>query len=360
MRVGLVSTAPVDAPGSMRAYADVLMQALARHAPDVEAQMFELSPVAASGDLAQRMEMLSLPLKAWRQRRAAPDVWHVLDGSRAYLASALNGAPVVITAHDIIPWLQRQGSFPGSPPVGHAAGWLWRRNGAAMRNAQAVVCVSERTCLDIRNQFGTMADASVVHLPVRPSLAALAGNSEGEAREPGLVLHVGNNAFYKHRAQVLRIFAKLDPGLRRSLVMLGSPPTPELLQLADRLAIAEVLRWIDGADDSALAGWYRRASVLLFPSLYEGFGWPVLEAMCFGLPVVCSDAGSLPEVGGPAAACFEPHDVEGFVSEADLLLGDPAYARIRGAEGLARSRQFSMESFARGTCDAYAAAIASW
>lgn len=360
LRVGLVSTAPVDVPGSMRAYADVLMKAFAQHAPDVEARMFELAPVALAGSLAQRVQMLSLPLKARRQRHAALDVWHVLDGSRAYLASALKRAPVVITAHDIIPRLQRQGRFPGSPAVGRAAGWLWQRNGAAMRHAQAVVCVSDRTRLDILTQFGEMPDTRVVHLPVRPGLAPVAGNDKDEPREPGLVLHVGNNSFYKHRPQVLRIFARMDRELRRSLVMLGSPPTPELLQLADMLGIAAEIRWIDGVDDTALAGWYRRASVLLFPSLYEGFGWPVLEAMSFGLPVVCSNAGSLPEVVGPAATCFTPDNVDGFALEADVLLREPAYARSRGAQGLMRSMQFSLESFARGTCDAYAAAMASW
>lgn len=341
----------------MRAYADVLVEALARHAPGVDAQVIELAPRPPAASWAQRLEIALLPARAWRHRRLAPDVWHILDGSRAYIAPALHGAPVVVTAHDIIPCLQRTGCFPGAPDVGRAAGWLWQRNAAAMRGAQAVLCVSERTRFDICNQFGPMPHARVVHLPVRPGLAALAGSDAGARREPGMVLHVGNNSFYKQRTQVLRIYARMDAGSRRALVMLGAPPTPGLLQLAGELGIATEVRWIDGADDTALAGWYQRASVLLFPSLYEGFGWPVLEAMSFGLPVVCSDAGSLPEVAGSAAECVAPDDVDGFARQADRLLREPAHAGRRGADGRSRAIRFSLASFARGTCDAYAASM---
>lgn len=351
-RVGLISTAPVDAPGSMRAYADVIMQALARHAPDVDARLFELAPVAASGGLAQRMEMLSLPLKAWRHRRAALDLWHVLDGSRAYLASALRGAPVVVTAHDIIPWLQQRGRFPGAPPVGAAARWLWRRNGMAMRNARLLVCDSECTRRDIAGEYGEPRASRIVPLPVRPSLAAFA-EAGGGPREQGVILHVGNNGFYKRREQALRIFARLDRGLARTLVMIGPKPTQSMRAFAQETGLAGSIVWIEDVADSVLVDWYRRATVLVFPSLYEGYGWPVLEAMTFGLPVVASDGGSLPEVAGTAAPCVPADDIDGFVCEIEALLRDPELARRRAEQGRTWAGQFSLERFAREMADTY-------
>jgi glycosyltransferase involved in cell wall biosynthesis len=355
MRVGLISTAPVDSPGSMRAYVDVVMQALARHAPDVEAQLFELTPVSASGGLAQRMEMLSLPLKAWRHQHAAPDVWHVLDGSRAYVASALKRAPVVITAHDIIPRLQQRGRFPGAPPVSTPARWLWRRNGLAMRRAQMMVCVSECTRQDVSSEYGGPCSFRIVPLPVRPSLAAYVETGLCE-REQGVILHVGNNGFYKRREQVLRIFARLDRRLARTLVMIGPKPTSSMQALAEETGLAGSIFWIEDVADSVLVDWYRRATVLVFPSLYEGYGWPVLEAMAFGLPVVCSDGGSLPEVAGTAAPCVPADDIDGFVREIEALLRYPELARRRAEQGRARAGQFSLERFARDMADTYRSA----
>ena len=124
LRVALVSTAALARPGSMRAYAETLVQALAAHAPDIDPELVELDPEPLPSQWGQRLQTLLMPAMAWRQRKRAPDLWHVLDGSRAYVAPFLGPAPVLVTVHDIIPWLQAEGRFPGSPPVGPGARWL--------------------------------------------------------------------------------------------------------------------------------------------------------------------------------------------------------------------------------------------
>lgn len=356
LRVVLVGTAPVDLPGSMQAYAGVLQEALAAHAPGIDAQLVELDPHPGSGAWRQRLDLLALPSRARRCRKLAPDAWHVLDGSRAYVAGGLRGAPVVITAHDIIPRLQQLGHFPGAPPAGFAARWLWRRNGAAMRDARVLVCDSECTRRDVAAEYGLPAAAPVVPLPLRPALAAFAAGESAVVREPGVVLHIGNNGFYKQRAQVLRIFARLDPAHARRLVMAGPPPPPPLRALAGELGLPGRVDWLEDAGDAALADCYRRASVLLFPSLYEGYGWPVLEAMAFGLPVVCSNAGSLPEVAGDAAPCLAPDDIDGFAREVGALLSDDGLASMRSAQGRMRAQRFGLERFAREMADIYRSA----
>lgn len=356
LRVALVSTAAVDTPGSMRVYADLLLQALQRDAPEIEASLVELDPYPGGPGWRQRLATLALP---WRARRVAslkPQLWHILDGSRAYLAKGLRGAPVVITAHDIIPVLQQQGRFPGAPAVGAAARWLWKRNGKAMRAAASLVCVSERTLLDVSTVYGAPRQASVVQHPVRPALAAL-DTHEDSVRETGLVLHVGNNGFYKNRAQVLHVFAAMDRALAQRLVMVGPPPVPALRELSRQLGIAPSVQWLEDVDDAQVAHWYQRASVLVFPSLYEGYGWPVLEAMAFGLPVVTSHGGSLPEVVGDVAPCLAPDDVDGFVREMAAILADPNLAALRAARGRERAGQFTMARFAREMAAVYQAAV---
>ncbi len=360
LKVGLVSTAASEQPGSMRAYADTLKQALELHALDIDAQLLELAPTTASGAIAQRLQLLTLPLKARFRGGRAPDVWHVLDGSRAYVACGLRRAPVVVTVHDIIPWLQAQGRFAGAPAIGAAARWLWRRNARAMRNAAALVCVSHSTESNARESFGVVTQAChVVASPLPRGLSDELGRSSKVQREAGIMLHVGHDGFYKNRAQALRIFARLERTVAGQLVMIGPPPTAALLALAGELGVTDRVRWLGDADDADLADWYRRAALLVFPSLYEGYGWPVLEAMAFGLPVVCSNAGSLPEVAGDVVPCVAPDDIDGFVAHIEPLLREPALAAAASAAGLRRAAEFSSERFAREMSAVYRSAAAT-
>ncbi len=357
LRVALVSTASTTAPGSMRAYADLLLQAMQSSSTGIEARLIELDPSPAQAGWRQRANIVLLPWRARRLTTHAPHLWHILDGSRAYVAEGLHGAPVVITAHDMIPVLQQHGRFPDAPNVGRAASWLWHRNGAAMKKAQGLICVSENTRRDLSIQYGEIPAAKVVPLPVRPELAALASRAAISRRDDGVILHVGNNSFYKNRQQVLRIFAALDKTLARRLVMAGAPPSEELRALSVELGIEGVVEWVVDADDVVVADWYARASALVFPSLYEGFGWPVLEAMTFGLPVVCSNAGSLPEVVGASAPCFAPDDIAGFVGRIEALLRDSRLHASCSEAVRLRAEEFGMQRFARETSAAYRVAV---
>ena len=358
LRVALLSTAAVGAPGSMRAYADTLIQALRAHAPGIEPELVELEPRTAKGRLGSRWQTFSQP---WRARRLPqrPQVWHVLDGSRACLASRLPGAPVVVTVHDIIPWLQHEGRFPGQPRLGPAARRWWQDNARAMRDASLLVCDSANTANDAREAFGvSLSRCAVVPLPLPQGIAGRADGG-GQARGDGIVLHVGNNAFYKNRAGALRIFAAMEPSLARQLLMIGPAPGPELLSLAAELGIQQRTRWLADPDDAAVAEAYRRSGVLLFPSLYEGYGWPVLEAMAFGLPVVCSNAGSLPELASDPERCLAPDNIEGFARAAERYLQDSSLAAEAGQAGIRHAAKFSAAAFGKAMADCYLRAARS-
>ncbi len=342
----------------MRAYAEVLQSALHRHAADIEVTRVELGASTAGGRWSRRLSKLAMLARAWRSRRIQPDLWHVLDGSHAFVAIALPRHALVLTAHDVIPCLQAAGRFPGAPGVGTAARWLWRVNAHLTRRAERLVCDSDATRRDVESLFEVSPErADVVPLPVRSALLA-SSLPCAEGRQAGCVLHVGSNAFYKHRMQVLRVFAALPAQLAVRLVMLGPPPDDTLLDLAAGLAIADRIHWVLDADDSMLVVWYRRARLLLFPSLYEGFGWPVLEAMANGLPVIASNGGSLPEVVGDASALFAPDDTEGMAGAAARLLGSDAEWRRASVRAFERAGTFGEERFAMRMRDNYLEAVA--
>lgn len=301
----------------MRAYGQEVRAALSLgHSRDVR-----LAHQAAGNPVKYWAAMVMLP---WRARFAMGGLpWaHVLDGSRAFLTSLLpGGVGLIVTVHDLIPWLQAQGRWAGSAPaMSRLARWLWRRNLACWRRARLLICVSESTRRDLIELCPELVDRSrVVPLPVRSVIASSAdAATPAVVREPGLMLHVGNDAFYKNRPFVLEVFARCRNA--RALWMVGPRPRPELLAKAEALGIASRIRWlVDGGDDELIDA-YRRASLLLFPSLYEGYGWPPLEAMRFGLPVLASDRGSLPEILGPCGPGLDPEVIDPWIARAEALL----------------------------------------
>jgi glycosyltransferase involved in cell wall biosynthesis len=341
----------------MLAYTQTLAHALALYAPDIDARVLHIGSAASEGNWARRAQTLMLLVRAWKQRGFEPDVWHILDGSRAYIAPMLGPAPAVVTAHDVIPWLQSEGCFHGAPRTGSAAKWLWRCNARQFRAAARLVCVSASTERDVRRCFNVdAARTAVVPLVLRPTLLPFLADAGKSTRKPGQVLHVGNNSFYKARADVLRIYARIGSAQAGSLVMIGPEPTPELSELARSLKIADRLQWISDPDDAQLAGHYHQASVMLFPSRYEGFGWPVLEAMAFGLPVICSNRGSLPEVAGPDGVCIDPDDHPAFAFAASAVLADSAVAECASLRGQRWAETFAERRFAVAMRDVYWAA----
>ena len=133
------------------------------------------------------------------------------------------------------------------------------------------------------------------------------------------LFHIGNNADYKNRTGVLDVFARLQDVLDLHLLMAGPEPTPELRQKAEGL---KRVHFEINPSDAQLAHLYRKASAFLFPSLYEGFGMPVLEAMAAGCPVVCSTAASLPEVAGDAALIASADNTTALARHCRSLLED--------------------------------------
>src|SRR5271163_2229796 len=178
----------------------------------------------------------------------------------------------------------------------------------------------------------------------------------GERR---VVLSLSAKRPHKNLLALIGALAELPPEGRPILVLPGYPTAheTELRERAHALDLDGDVRfpaWVSAAE---LEGLWELAQAFVYPSLYEGFGLPVLEAMSRGVPVACSDASSLPEVAGEAALMFDPHEQSAIAAALQRLLADSALAERLRASGLARAREFSWERTARLTLDSYARAL---
>jgi glycosyltransferase involved in cell wall biosynthesis len=147
----------------------------------------------------------------------------------------------------------------------------------------------------------------------------------------------------------------------RPVLVLPGYPTPheqELRELASSAGVSADVRFVGWISTEELEGLWGLATAFVFPSLYEGFGLPVLEAMARGVPVACSNSSSLPEVAGDAALLFDPRDERKIAEALARLLGDPGLRERLCARGCERVRQFTWEQSAQLTLESYERAVA--
>jgi glycosyltransferase involved in cell wall biosynthesis len=164
---------------------------------------------------------------------------------------------------------------------------------------------------------------------------------------------------HKNLAALIEALAEI-PRERRPLLVLPGYPTWHEQELRERAASAGVaedvrfLGWVSGAE---IEGLWALAEAFVFPSLYEGFGLPVLEAMARGVPVACSNTSSLPEVAGEAALMFDPHDRAAIAEAIERLFADQALVEMLRAKGFEQARLYTWERTARLTLESYARAL---
>lgn len=290
-------------------------------------------------------------------RREPVDVFHT-----QYVGVPAGGARMVLTVHDL--------SFEKYPET-----FPWNRRRFlqlsrwSARRAARVIAVSESTKRDLVSLYGVPAERiAVVHNgvsddfgPVEPaarSAVALARGIQGD-----YLLSVGALQPRKNLRRLVAAFleARRRPGFEGRLVLVGKKawgPGDWDRDAESAFAAGDIL-CTGHVEASELPALYAGARLFAYPSLYEGFGLPVAEAMACGAPVLCSNTSSLPEVGGDAAAYVDPLDVRGIASAITSLWSDEGRRREMSRLGLEQARRFSWESAARKTLEVYALAAKS-
>jgi glycosyltransferase involved in cell wall biosynthesis len=173
-----------------------------------------------------------------------------------------------------------------------------------------------------------------------------------ELMQGEFVLHVGSNLRRKNREGVLRIFARTAEQWNGRLVFAGDPLTDALRSLAHELHIEHRLLEISRPTNEQLEALYNRALALVYPSRFEGFGWPILEAQACGCPVICTNAAPMSDVAGEAGLLREVDDEAGFAADI-LRLTQVEERRAWSARSLANAAKFSTATMIEKYCELY-------
>lgn len=287
-----------------------------------------------------------------RVRALEPDVYH----SPMYSMPYRIGVPTVFTCYDLIPMVRPE-YFPPSRRV------LFRLfTRLAVAASRRVLSISEATKQDLCRLFRVSPSQVVVtHLAAADVFRPATDRQVAETRAKyGLgnayFVAVGSNKPHKNLSMVIRAFADFRSGAGSSCQLAHVGPWdaryPEPREAANAIA-ADAVRFLGVVPDEDLAALYTGAVALLFPSLYEGFGLPVVEAMKCGTPVLCSDRSSVPEVAGDAAWVLDPTQTAEWCDAMRKVAENPALRSKLSQASVRRAAEFTWEETARRTLAVY-------
>ncbi|MBV9673888.1 MAG: glycosyltransferase family 4 protein [Verrucomicrobia bacterium] len=287
---------------------------------------------------------------------------HIVDHSNAVYLFWLRSQKSIVTCNDLLAVRSARGEIP-EHRTGFGGKLLQKWIRAGLRRATHIACISEATRLDVLRLTGkSEQEVSRIYLGLGPAFEAelerkLSSGvvlpparrqgdpivlreqcrSRGSATLPiPYILHVGGSTWYKNREGVLKIYVELRRRLGRespNLILVGPPLESPIHGVC----------FLQNITDDLLVELYRNAALLLFPSLYEGFGWPVVEANACGCPALASRIDSLVEAGGNAAVWIEdPRDINQAAERViEALRDDPAKKQSRQEAGFRNACRFS-------------------
>jgi glycosyltransferase involved in cell wall biosynthesis len=253
---------------------------------------------------ADKFVLFPPKLRQMAKQTMGPAVVHICDHSNAMYVPWIADIPHVVTCHDLLAVRSAQGEF-SETRTRWSGKVLQRRIVHGLRQARRIVCDSEATRADVLRLV--IDDPARVHV-VYPAVAPVFTGARRVSDSRPFILHVGGNQWYKNRRGVIEIYRCLveQAPWVPSLVLAGQPLPPDLRALVETQGLSGRVVERPNVSDTELQNLYSGAALLLFPSLAEGFGWPVLEAMANGCRVVASRRSSLPEVGGTAITYIDP------------------------------------------------------
>jgi glycosyltransferase involved in cell wall biosynthesis len=371
IQVALLRDLPEENWSSIAIYSDQLIRNLRAQAPEidfVEVQVplwkFPAARIPMPYGRAASLRTLGLYLTRWVRyplalRRVRADVYHILDNSYGHLAFFLDRRRTVITYH---------GGGSGLPeqlvrwnPRGPAL-WLYRCAFRGMLRCAGIIAVSAFAQDELVTRARYPAERiRIARHGIAPNFRAPtnAERSAWRARwlspdNRTLLLYVGNNDARKNVDALYRALHRLRQNdCSAQLLVVGATPTSAQARLIEEFGVAPFVAHLPRVANAELHFYYGAADAFVFPSLYEGFGIPLIEAMACGAPVVCSDSDLFREICGDAARYADARDPETFATEIARVGAEPQLARELRTRGLARARAFTWENCARQTLETY-------
>jgi glycosyltransferase involved in cell wall biosynthesis len=274
------------------------------------------------------------------EKLARPDIYH--QTYYRYMLPGFKGKRIV-TVYDMI--------YETFPDFFNTNAREIREKKLSVERADGVIAISESTRRDLVNLW---------NVPEEKIRMIYLGNSLLDApsslipvQEP-YVLYVGQRVLHKNFKTLLEVYCR-NPWLNRGFRLVcfgGGPFSPQEMEMAASFGVANRLLHLSG-DDATLAATYKNASALVYPSLYEGFGLPIVEAMSLGCPVILSRSSSLLEVGKEGGAFFDPLNGEELLAQLERILLQPEVSRDMRERGLRHAANFTWEKCARETAAFY-------
>lgn len=297
------------------------------------------------------------------------DVVHVVDHSNSIYVPWVKAKPNVVTCHDVIAVQAAKGMVDGWR-VGRFGRLLQQLISKGLAKADLVACVSDLTRRDLL-ALGLADERKVTTVlnglndnfaPVPPDEAKRLIARFGLSPDDRYLIHVGVDLDRKNRPGVLGAFIALQEraaaagkqAVARRLVLVGPQLSAELMELARRHGVADQVQTVRNISHEELRALYSSAVALLFPSLQEGFGWPVIEAQACGCPVFTSDRAPMNEIGGPGAVYVDPTDP--IAMAAAIEQATPRLDEMRRL-GLENAAHYTAERMAANYVSAYRRAI---
>ena len=299
------------------------------------------------------------PLKriVWEQtiqpiRLRGGDLLH----SMTFVSPLIQPIPSVVTVYDL--------SFVHYPQVLSASRRLYLRMFTALscKRAERVITISESTARDVATTFGISPEKidvapcgydSARFYPIDKHIIADFKTQKGLPDR--FWLFIGTLEPRKNLTTLLDAYAMLPKNKRLPLLLGGGKGWlyEDIFERITRYGLQDDVRLLGFLPADELPLWYNSAEAFLYPSIFEGFGLPVLEAMACGVPVVISDASSLPEVGANAGLCLPPHDVMAWHDALVRIIDDADWRAEASAKGLTEAQRYSWQKTALATIQSY-------
>lgn len=352
MKILLLSNYEYDQQNSMQLFARMLETGLAARGHEVRL----IRPEPFFGRIMPSRQgigkwlgyldkFLLFPIKLHSYLKWA-DIVHICDHSNAHYVKYLRDIPNIVTCNDMLAIRSALGEFEQNP-----TGWTGRQlqriitNG--LKQARRIVCISRATRDDLLRITGIAPEGvSVIYMglnynyaPMNKDAAAQLVKSLGVDTGVPFMLHVGKDNWYKNRLgalRIFRVFAERMGGPKYNFVFAGASLSKKMEEFIRSEDLEGRVFAVTGLDQEDLQALYSSAAALVFPSIAEGFGWPIIEAQACGCPVFISNRAPMTEVGEKAAVYIDPEKPDEAARTVTLNLKNADRIRHAGLENVKR------------------------